>query len=292
MSKKRSKKRKTGGEQKLLSPLAYAVISLIAFVIGTGLLLLFIFKADDLVAQGIDEKVFYVLLLPLGLSAAGFLFGVMHSYAAYKGKILGGVLRLGGPVVLFLIVVILGFTLVPETGPFDFTIFLRDADGKTVLKEEGVLKIILRTEQKIEKIDDKGSVDFKNIPAKFKNKEVVVEIVVSGWQFTDHKTTTYCNLASSSATLIIERDDSLCCVSGSVTDSHLNPVVGASIIVQGIEVETDKNGRFFVSIPPDKQQKEQSLSVIKEGYKVWEQFIYPGTKVEVKVVLQKLSYDE
>jgi hypothetical protein len=69
-----------------LSPVIYAIISLTAFFIGIILLLLFIFKADYLISLGIGEKVFYILLLPLGLSAAAFLFGTMRSYATYKGK--------------------------------------------------------------------------------------------------------------------------------------------------------------------------------------------------------------
>jgi len=38
----------------------------------------------------------------LGLGAATFLFGVRAAYAAYEGQVLGGKIRLGGPVVLFL----------------------------------------------------------------------------------------------------------------------------------------------------------------------------------------------
>ena len=120
-----------------MSPMAYAVSSAVFLIIGTGLLLLYIFKAKDLVNQGIDKNVFYILLFPLGFSAAAFLFGAMRSYARYSGKQFSGYLDLGGPVVLFLLVVVLGFLLIPGSGPFDFTVILRDADGKTELKDTG-----------------------------------------------------------------------------------------------------------------------------------------------------------
>ncbi len=92
-----------------ISPLGYAVISLISLSIGIGLLLLFVFKANTIVGAGISNKIFYVLLIPLALSSSGFLFGGMKSYAAYNGKVLGGDLELGGPVVLFCLVLLVLF---------------------------------------------------------------------------------------------------------------------------------------------------------------------------------------
>jgi tetratricopeptide (TPR) repeat protein len=53
-------KKKTGGAKDRgkhpLSPLAYAAISLAAIIIGIGLLLLFVFKADDLATQGDNHR--------------------------------------------------------------------------------------------------------------------------------------------------------------------------------------------------------------------------------------------
>lgn len=281
-------KRKKRLGQKQQSPLFYAMVSLTAFIIGIGLLFLFIFKAGDLVAQGVDGKVFYILLLPLGLSASAFLFGVMSSYAAFKGKVLGsGILRLGGPVVLFLIVIILGFELVPDTTPFDFSIFLRDAGGKAVLTGIGEVRIKLENELKSDSIDEKGCVNFKRIPANFKNTEVIVELEAPGWQFGNGKTVIYCTLEGNNATLIIDRDDSLCCIFGSVSNGEGKAIVGAKITIKDIQTSTGNDGLFSLSIPREKQQKEQSLSVIKKGYKIWENFVYPETKAEVKVVLQR-----
>ncbi len=55
MTRGKTKKKSNKPIKQPLSPLAYAVISLIAFIIGIGILLLFIFKAEDLIALGIDE---------------------------------------------------------------------------------------------------------------------------------------------------------------------------------------------------------------------------------------------
>ena len=271
-----------------LSPMAYTVISLIAFIIGIAILLLFIFKAEDLIAPGIYEKVFYILLFPMGFSAAAFLFGAMRAYAIYSGNVLGGRLELGGPVVLFLLVIIFGFTLVPDTRPFDFTIFLRDVDGKTVLKSEGAIKIILDNDIKKGKIDEEGRVDFKNIPVKFKNANVPVELEIDyGWQFANGKTATDCILKGNNTIITIKRDASLSIISGTVTDEEGNFIVGARVMVKDIFIFTDDNGRFTIEIPPEKQEKEQTLTVHKQGFEKWEEFVCPASKPEIPVILIK-----
>lgn len=90
-----------------MSPMAYAIISAVSLIIGIGLLMLYTFKAKNLANQDINNTIFYFLLFPMGFSAAAFLFGAMRSYARYSGKQFSGYLELGGPVVLFLLVVVL-----------------------------------------------------------------------------------------------------------------------------------------------------------------------------------------
>jgi hypothetical protein len=69
------------------------------------------------------------VLLPLGLAAAGFLFGVLRSYASYRGKHLGGVLELGGPIIAAAMVVIGGFVLVPSPATFPITVYVHGERG-------------------------------------------------------------------------------------------------------------------------------------------------------------------
>ena len=195
---------------------------------------------------------------------------------------------MGGPVVLFLLVIVLGFKLVPETKPFDFTIFLRDVDGKTVLKSEGAVKIILDNDIKTGRIDENGSVDFKSIPVKFKNAKVPVELEIDyGWQFANGKTAADCILKGNNTTITIERDDSLSIISGTVTDEEGNFIVGAKVIVKDIVIFTDENGRFTIEIPLEKQDKKQTLTVQKEGFEKWEESVHPASKPEIPIILIK-----
>ena len=71
----------------------YAVLSLGSFVLFLFLLALLLRNAERIVALGLTGNLFYLVLVPLGLSAAAFLFGALRSFAQYRGKHFGGVLE-------------------------------------------------------------------------------------------------------------------------------------------------------------------------------------------------------
>ena len=55
------------------------------------------FGPDDLecpllISLGLAGNLYYLVLVPMGLATAGFLFGVLHSYAWYRRKQFGGML--------------------------------------------------------------------------------------------------------------------------------------------------------------------------------------------------------
>lgn len=98
-----------------LEPRSYLAVSAVGLAVSVGLLLFLVFGADRIVSAGLDHRVFYVLLVPLGMSAAAFAFGAMKSTATFKGKRPGDV-TLTGPAVFAAMVVLGGFFLVPEGG--------------------------------------------------------------------------------------------------------------------------------------------------------------------------------
>jgi hypothetical protein len=269
-----------------LMPWAYVVISLVSLVIGVILLIMFNPKAAERLTS-------YIIVVLTGFSAAAFLFGVLRSYAWLKrikqdkkeGKTKRSTLELGGPVVLFFIIVGIGLNWVSENNPFDFTIFLRDTEGKTVLKEQGLIHVRFETDPRTKKIDENGSVDFKRIPAQFKDRPVPVELEAPGWQFTNDKTTIDCVLKGNGTTLIIKKN--LCCLSGRVRDGSGNFIADAAVIVKDIEVKTDKNGWFKLEIPSEKQEEDQMLIVKKQGYKTHRQLVHPGNPQEIEITLKE-----
>lgn len=98
-----------------LEPRTYVAVSAAGLAVSVGLLFFLVFGADRIVAAGLDHRVFYVLLVPLGMSAAAFAFGAMKSTATFQGKSPREV-TLTGPAVFAAMVVLGGFFLVPEGG--------------------------------------------------------------------------------------------------------------------------------------------------------------------------------
>lgn len=98
-----------------LSAGSYLAVSGAGLVVALGLLLFLVFGADRILAAGLDHRVFYVLLIPLGLSAAAFAFGAMNSSGTFTSQ---GQRQIGlsGPAMFAALVVAGGFYLVPEGG--------------------------------------------------------------------------------------------------------------------------------------------------------------------------------
>jgi hypothetical protein len=265
----------------------HSFIAIVLIVIASGLMMIFITFAKDLVANGIIERVYYFVLLIFAIAAAIILFKVLGSTASFKGKKGGGILKIGGPAVVALIIIILGFKLPSNPTPFGFTIFLRDEAGKTVLINKGSIRVNFSDDPKTETIDEHGGVDFKGIPANLRNQEVTVELDAPGWQFINGKVSTPCKLEGNNAVLTIERDNSLCCISGTVLDDRGNGIPGVRITVKSISTVTDESGWFSLTIPKEKQAETQRLTIQKEGYVTRTSNASPGTKAEAGIVLEK-----
>src|SRR2546430_16916789 len=91
----------------------YALVALASFLCGIGVLGLMLWKAEALTKLGLIGNLYYVVLLPLGLCAAVFFFGVVRSFARYKGEQYGGNFVIGRPIVAFVLVVGGGVVFVP-----------------------------------------------------------------------------------------------------------------------------------------------------------------------------------
>src|SRR5258708_39002968 len=114
-----------------LSAMSYVIIAALGLIFAAGFTLFYIFQVPRLIESGAQGQVFYVLLIPWSLSCAAFLFGAMKSYARFTYKPLGSFLELGGPVVLFCLVLVGGFRLVPpEPETFCLTVRSHRADQR------------------------------------------------------------------------------------------------------------------------------------------------------------------
>lgn len=177
-----------------LSAVAYALIALIGLAIGIGMLFVYVYQVPKLIESGVQNQIFYLLLIPWALGCAAFLFGAMRSYARFTHRQLGNALELGGPVVLFCLVIVGGFKLVPpppET--FDLTVRAHSADDRNPIITSGQITIDLDNDRRSNPISPNGEVDFKGIPARFEGATVrvlpQVESYKKEWQRLELKGT-------------------------------------------------------------------------------------------------------
>lgn len=247
-----------------LSATAYAGIALVGLLMGVGLLLFYVYQVPKLVESGSQGQVYYLLLIPWALGCAAFLFGAMRSYARFTHKHLGNALELGGPVVLFCLVIFGGFKLVPAA-PETFVLTVRpsSADGLTPIINSGTLIFDLGEDRRQATIEPNGEAVFKGIPSKVKEGAIKVIPQVSGYETTMQEV----KLTGNTLELHLVRAHPVTLLTGTV-----EPVPGPgehlTIMVEGQDAKTspDEFGGFKLlvnGIPGD----PVVLKVVTEDHK-------------------------
>ena len=244
--------------------IVYAIISLVCFLCGAGLLFLMLWKINVLVALGLSGNIYYIVLLPLALAAAGFLFGVLNSYAKYKGEQLGGVLELGGPIVAAVLVVIGGFLLVPKAGIFAVTVYVYGEGGihDLVLRDSGYVILDLGPDRRREPISDKGQAFFPSIPPAYKGQEVMVWVDSDNFEPIDSGKKR--KLDSSSLYLPVQKKSGS--IFGRIQNQNGDAIEGAKINIADISTTTDEFGHFEIKVPGRLMASELDLYVSSPGY--------------------------
>jgi hypothetical protein len=165
-----------------LSPLRYTIIAVVGLVLSIGFTWFYVYQVPRLVENGVENRIFYLLLIPWALSAAVFLFGTMRSYARITYKALNNFVELGGPVALFVLVLLGGFRLVPtEPATFDLTVRPHSSDSRDPLITSGNITIDLDNDRRTRSIDSQGEADFKGIPFKFRGRTINILPQVEGF---------------------------------------------------------------------------------------------------------------
>ena len=161
-------------------PIAYAGIALVGLLLALGFTFFYVYQVPKLVEGGAQGQIFYLLLIPWALGSAAFLFGAMRSYARFTYRHLGSVLELGGPVVLFCLVLLGGFKLVP-TAPETFDLAVRAHSPDTPLITSGQITLELPGLPHAN-IGQDGEANFKGVSTKLKGKAIRVLPKVEGYE--------------------------------------------------------------------------------------------------------------
>jgi hypothetical protein len=260
----------------------YALMGLVAFALVVFILRMLLMYAERLVFLGLVSHVYYVLLIPLAFFSALGLFAILRSSARYRGEQLGGSLEIGGPAVVFFLVIILSHWLIPNATNFSFTVFVHGTRGKQDLCLRGKGSVILTLGGLSQKapIGKNGEAYFIEVPANFRGQKVPVIIDADGFEMTDGGTVT---LANASDYVTVRRKDTV--IKGYVKDEAGKIVVGAEVAVGNISASSTKTGYFELlipgaSLPPD----EVSLEVTAPSYNVWRDSVITNSN-DITVIL-------
>lgn len=249
----------------------YAVVATIILAALLFLVFQMLWNAEYLVRLGLESKVYYLALGLLGLLAAVVLFGILHSYATYSGKILNGTLKLGGPVVIFLLVPILGFKLVPNPVSFSVAIFVHQADAPAQPFLKGKVLLHLGGDPRTAVVSDKGEAYFIGIPPAFRDQRVAVQLLDAvGYETAQNEL----KLSGDEVQLAVRAKPVV--FRGYVKTKDGYPIPDALVSLAGNHVHTGVGGYFELPIPGMKPESDEVLQVTASGYAPWASHVVPG----------------
>ena len=140
----------------------YIIIAIVGFIVSLFTIYYYLNFIQGKVADQVDQRVFYLILILFGIAASAVVFGIMNSYATLKGEKFSTRFRLAGPVVGVVLTVFGGFYL-PQY-PGEKIITIRVFDKKKNPVTQGDVKIYLPNYIRTQSIDKMGQALFTGIP--------------------------------------------------------------------------------------------------------------------------------
>jgi hypothetical protein len=255
----------------------------LAFILCVLVLVeLFLSNAEKLVALGLIGHLYYIVLSLVGLSAAAFLFGALRSSAKYRGRQFGGALELGGPVVVFALVIVLGFVLPPPPSNFPVTVFVHEAGSAQNLRGIGYVVIDTGGLRRKAPIDKDGTAVFLEIPASFRGQVVPVYLDADGYELADLNQ----KLQLNGSSFYLEVRQKAGRIAGHVKSDIQTPLAGVAIAVGGITTLSDAAGHFELAIPGGQLGHDLTLLAVAPGYVPWRDTVVPNAN-DITITLHR-----
>jgi hypothetical protein len=232
-----------------ISKMTWIYISGAAFFVFFLLAIFMIFSASTISSFGITKSFYYILLIPVGLCSAAFLFGALHSYARYTGDTSIGKLELSGPVVIFCLVVAGGFYFAEPESSFLLTIRLQNPDRPNELINKGSILIDLDNQRIKREIGENGESLFAGISSRFTGKEIRIYPEIPGYKAIDNNPVKIPSDHVIYFSINEQVDTTL--VRGTLVDPDGNPVENVLLDFEsGLAAgKTDENGKFKIYVP-------------------------------------------
>jgi hypothetical protein len=226
--------------------LNFAYLSGAAFVAALIVAGVFVAFADRLAF--LTSALYYILLMPIALAAAAFLFGAMKSHAKYRGEVAKGSLQLGGPVVVFAMVLLGGIVLANPVSTSTLTVRLSGPPGSGEIISAGEVILDLGDDRRTADLGSNGQVTFAQVPIQFLSGEVSVIARVDRYRMKDPGP--FEVPPARVIAIAMERIPDVTTVTGTLLRGD-RPLAGGLVSFRDglVTARTDENGNFRVDLP-------------------------------------------
>jgi hypothetical protein len=265
-----------------ISKLKWVYISGAVSLFFLLLAVLMIMFAPDITGAGITKSIYYIVLIPVGLASAAFLFGALRSSAKYSGKTSYGSIELTGPVVIFCLVVIGGFYFATPDSEFLLTVRTSVVDEPEKILRYGSL-ILDIGDQRLEKnLNEYGEVSFAAVPSRFLGKSVNIIPQIKGYKIKGSSLISIPDNRIIYLELEQRRDSTV--LRGRVINETGNPVDSVIIDIESglASSVTDENGLFTIIVPAAKGETVL-LTALKNGTTGYREFITVPERGSIEV---------
>ena len=265
-----------------ISKITWIYISGAASIFFLVLAILMIMFAPNITGMGITKSIFYIVLIPVGLTSAAFLFGALRSSAKYSGKTSYGSIELTGPVVIFCLVVIGGFYFASPESEFLLTIRTNVVDEPDKILSYGSLILDIGDQRIDKKLGENGEVSFAGVPSRYLGKPVNIIPQIKGYKIKGSSLISIPDNRIIYLALEERRDSTL--LRGRVINETGNPVDSVLIDIESglASAVTDANGLFTIVVPASKGETVL-ITALKNGITAYRDIITVPEKGSIEV---------
>jgi hypothetical protein len=210
----------------------YGIIGGIGFLVSFMLVYYYLQHIQGKVTDSVDQRIFYLILILFGISTSALVFGAMNTYAVLTGKQQNFTLKMTGPGVGVILVVLGGLYLPNVSSEKNVTIRVFDWKNNPVNK--GDVKIYLKEYIRSQSVDNMGQALFTGIPTDAVKNRMKIEVSSPGYATKYFDTL----VVDSKPVELILPLNTVVFISGRVKTAAEVPIKGVEISVDGTRYYT------------------------------------------------------
>ncbi len=157
----------------------YSLIAISGLIVSLLLVYYYLTFVQGKMSSETDQRMFYLILIIFGIACSAMIFGVMNTYATINGKTSDMRMKMTGPGVGVLLIVLGGLYL--PSKPVDKTMTIRLFDHKKNPLTQGNVKIYLNEYIRSQSVDNMGQALFAGLPDAMLNNPLKIEVSCPGY---------------------------------------------------------------------------------------------------------------